>query len=245
MDHWVSDLTSRLLGAQDIAAAQRAFRRLAAEAGVERFAYALVDGRRGLHVDTTYPEAWTTHYLANGYQNFDPVVLESRHSRLPFAWRFVTNRPGLTADQSRLFAEASDFGIRDGMTIPFHGGGKGFGILSLAFESNARLREVMAAQPRMRLLGIYYHTAVERLLEAERDDADVTNGGDDGYGGLAPHERQCLSRLADGQSLWDISAALHLPETSVRSILRAVRERLGATTTADAIAKATARRWIG
>lgn len=238
MDHWVADLTSGLLGAQDIAAAQSAFRRLAAEAGVERFAYALVDDDCGLHVDATYPEAWTTHYLANGYQNFDPVVLESRRNRLPFAWRFVTNRPGLTAEQNRLFHEASDFGIRDGMTIPFHGSGKSFGMLSLAFESNARLREVMAAQPRMRLLGIYYHTATERLLEGERMDKD------DGIR-LTPHQRQCLSRLAGGQSLWDISAALHLPETTVAGILREVRERLGATTIAEAVARATAQGLIG
>jgi DNA-binding CsgD family transcriptional regulator len=231
MDDWVADLTCRLLGADSIAAAQAAFRHLAEQAGVTRFAYGRLSPRRGFYVDSSYPQAWLEHYLAHGYQEFDPVVLESRRSRLPFAWRYVTNRPSMTEEQRRLFDEAADFGLRDGLTMPFHGTGEGLGVLSLAFENTDRMRDVMAAQPRMRLLGIYYNTSVERLLED--DEA--------GDGWLAPHERQCLCRLADGQSLWDISAAMHLPETAVTAILRQVRERFSATSVAEVVAKATAQ----
>ena len=229
MGDWVGELTTELLWAEDIPSVQAAFRRLARQAGVDYYVYG--NSRPGLdqpYIDSTYPQEWMGHYLANRYQLIDPVVLEAQRSHLPFAWRFLTNRAnGLSPAQQRLFAEAAEFGIRDGFTIPFHTEEGCVAVLSYAFTSMEQLKEVMSAQSRLKLLAVYYHTAVERLLDVQGPEDE-----------LSPMERQCLTGIAHGCSLWEISGRIHRPEPDVAGALRSAREKLGTATTAQAIAKA-------
>jgi DNA-binding CsgD family transcriptional regulator len=179
------------------------------------------------YIDSTYPAQWMSHYFANRYQYIDPVVLEAQRTHLPFSWRFLARREGLSPAQRQLFEEAAAFGIRDGFTIPFHENGGCVAMLSYAFTSDNELQEVMTAQAKLKLLAVYYHTAVERLLcEPACDDR------------LSTMERQCLTHMAHGRSLWEISGSLHRPEPDVAGALRSARQKLGAATTAQAVAKA-------
>lgn len=232
MDSWVADLTFDVLWAEDIPSAQQALRRFAKRLNVDFLAYG--NSRPGLehpYFDSTYPAPWVSHYLENRYQFIDPVVLEAQRNHLPFAWRFLMNRPGgLTAAQRKLFAEAATFGIRDGFTIPFHSPDGCIAVLSYAFSSLDELKEVMNARTKLKLLAVYYHTAVERLLEVEVA-ADE----------LSAVERQCLIDIANGHTLWEISGRLHRTEPDVASALRSAREKLGATTTAQAVTKAVSQ----
>lgn len=232
MDSWTVELTSRLLWAEDIPSAQAIFRRIAAQSNINFYAYG--NSRPGLehpYVDTTYPEAWIERYFSQRYQFIDPVIAESRHTHLPFAWRVLMNRPGgLTPQQQILFDEAAEHGIRDGFTIPFHSAMGYFASLSFAFSSRDELTQVMAAQPRLKLLGVYYHTAIERLLEEEYPEAE-----------LSAIERQCLAWTANGRTLWEISGLAHRPEPDITLALRTAREKLGTTTTKQAVAKAIAQ----
>ncbi|HLO76263.1 MAG TPA: autoinducer binding domain-containing protein [Magnetospirillum sp.] len=229
MNDWMADLTFELLWAEDIPAVQRGFRRLSKRAGVDYFVYG--NSRPGLgqpYIDSTYPEQWMGHYLASSYQFIDPVVLEAQRSHLPFSWRFLLNRPGgLSPEQRQLFAEAAEFGLRDGFTIPFHTAEGCIAVLSYAFGSAEQLREVMSAQAQLKLLAVYYHTAIERLLDIQTPEDE-----------LSPMERQCLTGIANGHSLWEISGRIHRPEPDVAGALRSAREKLGTATTAQAIAKA-------
>jgi DNA-binding CsgD family transcriptional regulator len=231
VNKWVGELTSDVLWAEDIPSAQAAFGRFARKLGVDFYAYGNIrSGMERPYIDSTYPEAWMAHYFANRYQFIDPVVQECQRSHLPFAWRFLTNRPnGLTAAQRKLFEEAADYGIRDGFTIPFHNAEGSAGMLSYAFSSPEEFKLVMdaEAQAHLKLLGVYYHTAVERLL-----DMDIPEDG------LSLMERQCLTAMAHGHSLWEISGRVHRPEPDVTGALRSAREKLGAATTTQAIAKA-------
>lgn len=236
MDRWVTDLAGALTWARDLEEVGTVFRRFAHAAGVASHAYAFVgaDGRHR-HLDTNYHRDWVGHYLAHDYQAIDPVVLEARTAKLPFAWRFLLNRETLSAAQTRLFDEAADFGIRDGLTMPFASDHGQWAVLSFAFESSARMAQVMAAQPNLRLLGIYCHAAVERLLDAAQPATASP---------LSIQERDCLTGMAAGRSLWDISAALHLPEQQVAFLLRTAREKMGCATTAQAVFRAMADGWI-
>lgn len=229
MDDWVADATSQLLWAEDIPSAQATFRHFTAKANVASYAYG--NTRPGLehpYVDSTYPAAWMAHYFERRYQYIDPVVLEAQRTHLPFSWRFLTNRTGgLNPAQMTLFAEAAAYGIRDGFTIPFHGAEGCVAVLSYAFASLDELKEVMAAQSHLKLLGLYYHTAIERLLDVETPEDE-----------LSPMERQCLTGIANGNSLWEISGRIHRPEPDVARALRSARQKLGTATTAQAIAKA-------
>lgn len=231
MDSWISEMTEELLWVEDIASAQDSLRRLAKLANVDFFAYG--NSRPGLenpYWDATYPTEWMEHYFTNRYQFIDPVVLEAQRSHLPFAWRFLLNRPGaMNAEQKLLFAEAAQYGIRDGFTIPFHSENGCIAAMSFAFRSRAEMEHFANMQPRLKLLALYYHTAIERLLEVDIPDDE-----------LSAMERQCLTFLADGRSLWEISGLLHRPESDVTSSLRSARDKLGTATTAQAVHKAIA-----
>lgn len=232
MDSWIMRMTEELLWVEDIPSAQATLRRLANEAEVDFLAYG--NSRPGMETpywDSTYPAAWMDHYFLNRYQFIDPVVLEAQRSHLPFAWRFLLNRPdALTPEQRLLFAEAAEYGIRDGFTIPFHTEGGCVAAMSFAFRSRAEMEHFAQLQPRLKLLALYYHTAIERLLEVEAP-----------AGELSALERQCLSFLACGRSLWEISGLLHRPQDDVTQSLRSARDKLGATTTAQAVENALAQ----
>jgi LuxR family transcriptional activator of conjugal transfer of Ti plasmids len=38
------------------------------------------------HLISTYPTSWTSHYLQNRYERFDPVIAEALSSVEPFRW---------------------------------------------------------------------------------------------------------------------------------------------------------------
>jgi LuxR family transcriptional activator of conjugal transfer of Ti plasmids len=226
---WVTGLTSDVLWAEDLASVQEALRRHAALAGVDFFLYG--NSRPGLdqpYIDTTYPAEWCAQYFAKRYQYIDPVVHEAQRSPLPFSWRLLVNRmPGLTPEQKRLFDEAAEYGLRDGYTIPFHAAEGSIAVMSYAFRSLDDMRQVLADQARLKLMAVYYHNAVERLLDIQTPEDE-----------LSPIERQCLTGVALGHSLWEISGRIHRPEPDVAGALRSAREKLGTATTAHAIAKA-------
>lgn len=232
MDSWIMEMTEELLWVEDIPSAQATLRKLARDAQADFFAYG--NSRPGMETpywDSTYPAEWMAHYFLNRYQFIDPVVLEAQRTHLPFAWRFLLNRPqGLTLEQRLLFAEAAEHGIRDGFTIPFHTESGCIAAMSFAFRSRAEMEHFATLQPRLKLLALYYHTAIERLLEVEVPDNE-----------LSALERQCLSALACGRSLWEISGLLHRPETDVTASLRSARDKLGAATTTQAISQAIAQ----
>ena len=235
MDAWIAAMTGDLLWVEDVPTAQRVLRRLAVEAGVDFFAYG--NSRPGLEApywDSTYPAAWMAHYFEHRYQFIDPVVLQAQASPLPFAWRFLLNRPeGMTPEQRHLFAEAAEYGIRDGFTIPFHGADGCFAAMTFAFRSRAEMEHLAEVQPRLKLLALYYHTAIERLLEVAYDQGELT-----------ALELQCLGFVAGGRSLWEISGLLRRPQSDVATSLRSARDKLGVQTTAQAVEQAVARGWI-
>lgn len=222
----VIDLTSEILWAGDIPTARAAMMRTLDAAGIKLFVYG--NFRPGLdapYYDTTYPAGWVQHYLTNRYQAIDPVVAEAHRSHLPFAWRYVA--PRADEAQQRLFQEAAAYGICDGYSIPFHDGGSLIAVMSFAFGSAEELTAVMSRNPHLRMAGVHYHTAIERLLKIEPEETTLT-----------AIERLCLQAAAAGHSLWDMSAAAHRPESDVAGALRTAREKLGASSTAQAVAMA-------
>ena len=117
MDSWVSDLTTDLLWAEDLPALQSAMRRFASAVGVDY--YVSGNSRPGLaqpYIDSAYPPAWMAHYMANGYQYIDPVVLEAQ--RTPERYRSLCVRvTGYAAYFTQMGKQAQDELIRRTETL--------------------------------------------------------------------------------------------------------------------------------
>lgn len=189
MDNLIMDVTIRLMWADSLEVVEDVLRESLGQMGLPCWAFAILDAEdKPLHLATTYPEAWVRHYLDSGYVHIDPVVAEAKRNNLPFSWRFVTNRSSLTAEQRAFFADAAEHGISDGYTLAFAGRNGTRGILSIAFDSSDKIRQIMGMQPKLRVLGLYCHAAFERLLDPDWEDYGLT--------GL---DRQDLGALTESQ----------------------------------------------
>src|SRR5580658_4867925 len=97
--------------------------------GFKYFTYHVVRARaidpaagRLPHIISTYPDAWVRHYFREQYLDEDPVLGELMRRHSPFIWAEIARPDNLSHRQRRLFDEAQDAGIINGVTFPLHNG---------------------------------------------------------------------------------------------------------------------------
>src|SRR3546814_14884608 len=79
------------------------------------FAYLSLPPRSGSskpQLISSYPVAWTSHYLASRYERVDPVIRQAASAPQPFEWGLGCGPARLSRHQKRLLDEAAAFGIR-------------------------------------------------------------------------------------------------------------------------------------
>src|SRR5260370_14934742 len=86
------------------------------------FAYLVVPRDQGptARLISSYPAAWTKHYLKRHYERFDPVIIRALARSEPFEWGLGLEPRILSEKHRELFEEAAKFGINYGFTIPIH-----------------------------------------------------------------------------------------------------------------------------
>lgn len=186
---------------------------------------------------TTYPPEWARHYEKSNYHLIDPVVRQMHAGVMPFFWNSIRRDRHTTAAQRRLFAEAADFHINSGFTVPIHDGKGGVAAVSLASAQNpkALMREMKTHLNSIHLATLYLHVharqKLESTIEIERPH-------------LSPREVACLQWVALGKTMWDISEILGISRRTVVFHLENARYKLNAVTLPQAVAIALARRLI-
>ena len=162
------------------------------------FAYLSLPSRRGdpPKLISTYPIAWTDHYLRERYERVDPVIVEALASPEPFEWgqEFASQR--LSKAQYALLDEAAQFGIRCGFTVPIHDP-RG-PIAAVTFATDERRPQFQRCIERHRavlqLMAMYFHAHARRRLSVNR----VVDGI-----ALSPREFECLQWAARQVGLGD------------------------------------------
>ncbi|WP_169985919.1 response regulator transcription factor [Microbispora sp. H10836] len=88
--------------------------------------------------------------------------------------------------------------------------------------------------------------AIRRVLRGERviDPGLAAAALSAGPNPLSPRERDVLSAAADGSTIGDIAARLHLSEGTVRNYLSAAIHKTGARNRIEAVRKAQAQGWL-
>jgi LuxR family transcriptional activator of conjugal transfer of Ti plasmids len=208
--------------------------RFAERLGFRWFAYINLSANAPL-VISSYPRAWTTHYIESGYQRLDPIVRRARRENGVFAWH--SRLPGLirTPQQRRFFGEAGTFGVKAGLTIPIRAG---FGrTAAFTFAGDGALvadspgREFVET---IHTAALYFHAHVAaRRHLAPRPDGDVSV--------LTQRERQCLSWIAQGKTAADIAVLIGISCRTASFHLENARIKLGANSIAHCIGEALRR----
>jgi LuxR family transcriptional regulator, activator of conjugal transfer of Ti plasmids len=232
VSHSLDDLRERLEAARDLPDLKVRIARTIDDLGFSHFTYLAV--RRPEAPDltfyfSTYPKPWTEHYEQRRYVKIDPVMIDAWRSNLPFQWRGETIRGRADKQQLRIFDEAGEFGISDGITVPVHGAGGEFAVLSATpGESGSFDKLFRARQCDMHLLALYGHAAVARFIDACQPAAVR----------LSPRERECLLWTARGKTAWEVGEILKLSQGTVTWHLNNAKTKLGVYSKSHAVVKA-------
>lgn len=222
------DYIEHLARAEDGKALQDALKIIAEHYELPTFAYLLMPGtaRASAKLISTYPPHWTNHYLQHGYERTDPIVIRSGTDIRPFDWSADLAE---TADEKtrRFFAEAADFGIRYGFTIPLHDE-YGFAAITFATDRyNPTFCDTIWENIHLlQFAAILFHAFARRRL----GPPFLINGAH-----LTPREYECLNLVAQGKSAWDISRILLISQHCAEFHLANVRAKLDVHSICQAI----------
>lgn len=181
----------------------------------------------------TYPEAWVEHYFEMDYIRVDPIISHCHDHSIPLTWHDALNARRRVIDPTLLkirtmFNEASEFGLRGGLSVPLHGPGTGWGLMSFAAERLSPA-ELNALTAELHLLAHFTHEAARRFSYSKTPTELPT---------LTKRERECLSWAAEGKTSWEIGQLLNISERTTIFHLQNAMHKLGVSGRQAAVARA-------
>jgi DNA-binding CsgD family transcriptional regulator len=179
---------------------------------------------------SNYPGAWTEHYLAHRYDRLDPVIGTATRTAEPFEWG-----PDLRASQRsecsiKFFAEAAQFGIRFGFTIPIRDRQRGLAAVTFATDERRTVfrQSVDAYRSGLYLMAHFFHRQACSALDPDRRIDGIK---------LSPRQFECLEWVARGKSTWDTGRIIGISRRTVLFHLEAAKAKLDVKSMQHAIAK--------
>ncbi|MDM9620455.1 transcriptional regulator TraR [Rhizobium sp. AC44/96] len=131
MSHWLDSLLDITVIARDQKTLKSALSDLA-----ERFefsGYAYIDLRFGrtFAISNYHPE-WQDHYFKSDLKSVDPVIRRAKKLRRTFSWSAEADMGSMSKSELAFFADATDFDIRSGITVPITLPNRGAAMLTFA-----------------------------------------------------------------------------------------------------------------
>jgi LuxR family quorum sensing-dependent transcriptional regulator len=180
---------------------------------------------------SAFPPGWMERYLEKDYVHIDPVIRRIGCDLAPFLWS--ETEPFMRGEHSaaveRMFGEAGEFNLKDGMAVPMLTLDGAIAAVSLGGEAAN-----VPAQERgmINMISAY---AIARAIDLR--DRDVKRK----RAKLTKREVECLRWAASGKTEWEISCILHVSEHTADKHLANAHRKLGAANRAQAVANAI--RW--
>jgi len=169
-----------------------------------------------------YPEEFSERWLSQGYVMHDPILRYALSYRAAFTWREAYEYA--TRYGRRIFDEAEDFGLKDGIAIPVIVGDYPTGLVSLVHpKPNFTAGEIAHIQ----LVCIHGYTRMLRIINAEKKDR--TNA-------LTVREIDVLHYVAAGKTNWEIGKILEISEDTIKMHMKNITRKLDAANRAHSVA---------
>ncbi|RWF86842.1 MAG: autoinducer-binding protein [Mesorhizobium sp.] len=196
--------------------------------GFDCYAYLNIQPVRTFAV-SNYANEWQQRYLDRGYKDIDPVVRTARERMEAFTWAPESPRK-VPRRVSAFYAEAGDFGIRSGITIPIR---TAFGHMSMLTVASHKAS--LSLEHDIDQLAAV--TAVA-FLHAKLEQTDVEPTASTRIE-LSARQTLCLKWSAEGKSMKAIAAIEGMSYATVNFHLNNARKALDAGSLAQATALAT------
>jgi LuxR family transcriptional regulator, quorum-sensing system regulator SdiA len=215
------------------------------EIGVNRFITGYVGGpaqdagggwRTYKHRSFNFPAGWDEAW--DLYNRHCPYYHACFDGRMAFDWASVRTRRDLSSDETKAWHYLADFDLIKGFTVPIHAPGY-FGFVTVVGEGNDRswARRVEAnTAPLLFLSHAYHEAARERFPAFFRSTAEPP---------ISAREYECLRWAAAGKTTAEVAAILGLSPETVRIYFKRVMRKLGATSRAQAVARAYGAGYLG
>lgn len=186
---------------------------------------------KGVHHFGRWQLEWGEHYLKEQHFLHDGMIRHALASPSPLRWRIAQDRRGLDPQERRLFGEAAEFGLRDGLVTPVHQ--LGLGASAVTVVGDAALDLSLADEMAVRMLSLYYCAHGAKLREDERVTFAKVH--------LTERQRQCLQWAHAGKSSWEIGEILGISENTVTYHIINACKQLGVRTRRQATMEALVR----
>ena len=183
---------------------------------------------------TTMSDGWILYYYDKNLADTDSHVVRVRNGKItPYVWNESTVQRVESSGERTTALAAAEAGLRSALCVPLASPFDPFtpvgGITLGASMGEAAFKTVMGEHgATLTSIAYLFHNSCIRQLWHER------HGGKS----LSPRERDCLRYLADGKRQDAIAHAMGVALVTVEMHLRAVRQKLGAQTLNEAVAKA-------
>ncbi|WP_425277784.1 helix-turn-helix transcriptional regulator [Roseivivax isoporae] len=200
--------------------------------GVDHMVYHWVNSDGEQFGCGTYPQAWVTRYLDQGYLRIDPVIKGCYQRFHPVDWK----RLDWSGKAVRMFlqdARAHGLG-HQGYSVPIRGPNGQFALFTVNHSCTDAEWETFSQMHRRDLIMLahdFNHAALR--LEPGRTPREATP--------LSPRELEALTLLALGYNRAQAANALSISEHTLRVYIESARHKLGAQNTTHAVARAMQR----
>ncbi|MCP3468674.1 autoinducer binding domain-containing protein [Bradyrhizobium sp. CCGUVB23] len=227
-----------LIDAVDVAHDERsihnAIKNFTIASGFNRYAYIHVHADDAVTF-SDYPAEWQNLYSEKHYTVIDPVVTTAKRSMRMFAWsaedRDVRR---ISREIKQFYSEATDFGIRSGVSIPIRTSYGRTAMITLA--SDRRRVEAPPWDPMKAALALaYIHIHLGLVSKSSFKTREVT---------LSAQEATSLSWSSHGKSMNVIADLLGIKPRTVQCYLDNARDKLGASNLQQAVRIAMEKKLI-
>jgi DNA-binding CsgD family transcriptional regulator len=207
-----------------------AFNEVVREHGVTQWyigALGFVDQWQGFGFDHV-PEGWRQRYIEAEYAKCDPVFRHARAGGAKTTWsqcKRATFRNDADPHALKMFGEASEFGLTEGLIMPIHG----YGDLPAAVSFGGDDLDLGDdAQSSLYLTGALAYEGLRRVVEKFKPVSPV----------LSEQELKVLRWTAEGKSASTISVILDLSPHTVREYQQNLRAKYKVSTMIQVVVQA-------
>lgn len=173
-----------------------------------------------------WPAEWIALYMKRNFVGVDFGVAEARRRIAPFTWAEAKAERTLSRAERDLWQEVENWGWPDGFSVPIHGPGGYFGLVTMGGKVKEFTREL---RTELHIMAFQTHERC-RALNGVKAVADLPAS-------LSPRELECMRWVAAGKTDLDIAAIMGLSGTTIKSHIDNARRKLGAQTRPQAVAR--------
>ncbi|QWL63907.1 LuxR family transcriptional regulator [Aeromonas jandaei] len=173
------------------------------------------------------PAEWVQYYNEQALYTVDPVVKKGMAQSTPLLWANLITECCDLQDSAGLevMLLAQEAGLRDGITIPWHGANGHIGLFSLITSEPRTEHQWLTAIPFLSWLATHIFEAVARVCIAAMPPREM----------LTTRELEVCQWAAEGKQVSDIAQILDIKPRTVTFHLERIAEKLGASSKNQAI----------